>query len=187
MKNEIKLDLATRLVNHSPVVLVSSMKGLRSNITPVAWHMPISKKPPMIALEIGKSHFIYECIVETGDFVVNIPSKHYVEEIVKCGSCSGRDVDKFKLCNFTEEDPKVVKSPRIKESMAVLECELIKDDHLMEIYNIIVGEVKYAAAEDNVFGQHWLFEDDQSKTIHHLGDRTFCYPESDVVDLREKE
>jgi len=186
MRKEVKLDLATRLINNGPVVLISSMKGLRSNITPVAWHMPISKKPPMIALEIGQKHFIYECIVETGDFVVNIPSKHFVEEIVKCGSCSGRDVDKFKECNFTEEPPKVVASPRIKEAMAVLECELVKDKHLMEIYNIVVGEIKYAEVEEKAFGEHWLFKDDQAKTIQHLGDKTFCYPESDVVDLREK-
>ena len=185
MRKEVPFELATRLVNHGPVVLVSSLYDEKVDITPVAWNMPISKKPPTIALEIGGSHFIFECIKKTGDFVINVPSKNFVEDVVTCGSCSGRDNDKFSMCRFTQEPSQIVKSPRVKEAIAVLECVLLEDKHLMDEYNIVTGEVKYAEAEENAFGEHWSFENEEFKTIHHLGNKTFCVPEGKILDLRK--
>ena len=100
MRKELDLALATRLLNHGPLVLVSSEKDSRVDITPVAWNMPVQKKPPVVLLEISDTHFIYECIMQTADFLVNIPAFTFAEEVVKCGSVSGRDVDKFELCSF---------------------------------------------------------------------------------------
>ncbi|MFH1552470.1 MAG: flavin reductase family protein [Candidatus Omnitrophota bacterium] len=184
MRKEINLDLATRLINHGPVVLVSSAYEGRRDITPVAWHMPVSKKPPTIVLEIGEKHFIYECIVKTGDFVVNIPDSSLAEKIVKCGSVSGRDVDKFEMYDLETEPSHLIKSPSLRGAIAVLECVLIKDEHLMNEYNMIPAQVKYAEAEEEAFGEHWLFERDDMKTIHHLGNRTFCVPDKKIMDLR---
>ena len=186
MRKEIDLGLATRLMNHGPVILVSSKCGEKINVTTVAWHMPVSKKPPVLALEIGENHFIFECIKETGDFAVNIPSKELVGEVVKCGSCSGRDNDKIALCGFTAMPSKRIMSPFIDESLAVLECVQVGDRHLLEEYNIVLGEVKRAEAEEGAFDEHWIFEKEKNRTIGHLGDRTFCSPGGEILDLREK-
>jgi flavin reductase (DIM6/NTAB) family NADH-FMN oxidoreductase RutF len=185
MRKEVDLSLATRLINHGPVVLVSSLHGSRMDITPVAWNMPLQKNPPVIVLEIGESHFIYECIMETGDFVVNIPSSLLAEEVVKCGSVSGRDVDKFEMCSFEIDKSHAVKSPTLKMAMGVLECSLVRDEHLLQEYNMVVGEVKYAAADEGAFGEHWFFADEGRKTLHHLGNKTFCSPANGIIDLRQ--
>ena len=187
MKKEVRLDHVTRLVNHGPVVLVSSVYEGRVNITPVAWHMPVLKNPPMIALEIGDNHFIYDCIVATGDFVINVPSRVLLEEIVKCGSHSGREIDKFDMCGLTHISSREVQSPALKEALAVMECVLVKDEHLMSKYNIVLAEVKYAEADTEAFNEHWLFTSDDMTTVHHLGDRTFCFPAKGIVDLRQKQ
>ena len=187
MRKEVSLDKATRLINHGPVILVSSLCGERLDITPVAWHMPVSKKPPIIVLEIDEGHFIYECIMNTGDFAVNIPSFALLEKVVAIGSCSGRDVDKFKEMGFLREDSRKIRSPRIKEAMAVMECVLIKDDYLLDKYNMVMGEVKHAEASEDAFDDHWLIRDDGTRTVHHLGDRIFCVPDGRVMDLRKKE
>ena len=42
-----------RLVNHGPTVLVSSGHGGRNNIITLAWFMPVSMNPPMLAIAIG--------------------------------------------------------------------------------------------------------------------------------------
>lgn len=184
MKKQVEPGMVTRLVNHGPVVLVSSRKGERKGLTPVAWHMPIEKDPPTILLEIGEKHFIYECILDTGDFAVNIPPKAMAEAVVKCGSCSGRDKDKFAEFGLFARDGRTVRSPVLEGALAVLECELIKDEHLLKEYNLVPGKVKYAEVEAEAFNEHWLFEKEDFKTMHHLGDRTFCFPGNGVLDLR---
>ncbi|MBU0683192.1 MAG: flavin reductase family protein [Candidatus Omnitrophota bacterium] len=184
MLKEISLDLATRLINHGPVVLVSSCYNDKVDITPVAWHMPISKKPPVIALEIGENHYIYECIIKSRDFAINIPPKSVVKKIVKCGSCSGRDVDKVKMCGFEIQPSKEIRSPAINGMMGVLECVLKEDKYLLQEYNIVLGEVKRALADEQNFDEHWLFTTDEKRTIHHLGNRTFCFPDGKILDLK---
>lgn len=184
MRKEVNLDLATRLINHGPVVLVTSLYEGRRGVTPVAWNMPISKKPPQVALEIGQKHFIYECILKSKNFVINIPSASFAKDIIKCGSCSGREVDKFEITSFTPEESKLVESPRIKEALAVLECVLIEDKHLIEEYGIIPADVKYAEALEEAFTDHWTLEKEDFFTIHHLGNKTFCTPNKNIIDLR---
>lgn len=186
MKKEVPLDKATRLINHGPVVMVSSSFGEKKDVTPVAWTMPVEKNPPVIVLEIGENHFIFDCILETKDFVVNIPGKGIAEKVVQCGSCSGRDVDKFEEYGLTAVPAKNVTSPALGESLASLECTLVEDKHLLREYNIVVGKVEYAEAEEGSFDEHWLFAKDEYKTIHHLGNRTFCFPEGEVIDLRKE-
>jgi flavin reductase (DIM6/NTAB) family NADH-FMN oxidoreductase RutF len=184
MRKELDLGLATRLINHGPVVFVSSAHGDKVDITPVAWNMPVQKNPPMIVLEISERHFIYECIMKTGDFAVNIPGKSLSEEVVKCGSVSGRDTDKFAMCGLNTEPGKTISSPVLKEALAVLECSLVKDEHLLTEYNMVVGEVKRAEVEEGAFDEHWLFDKEEIRTVHHLGDKTFCFPGGGVIDLR---
>ena len=150
MRKEVPLEFATRLINHGPVIVVSSLFNDKVNLTPVAWNMPISKNPPEIIIEVGRSHFMFDCILETEDFVINIPSKDFIEDVVKCGSCSGRDVDKVDASNFEIQPSKSIKSPNIKNVPAILECELIKDEYLLKEYNLIPGKVKYAEAEEGI-------------------------------------
>jgi len=184
----VSVDLAhaTRLINHGPVVLVSSHKEGKLALTPVAWHMPVDKDPPIIAFEISRTHFVHECIMETSDFTVNIPSVSLVESVVKCGSVSGRDSDKFKMCGLSPCVSKKISSVGVDESIAIMECVLKRDEHLLREYDMIVGEVKYAEAEKEAFDGHWLFGRKDMLTLHHLGERVFCVPSGDIYDMRRK-
>lgn len=186
MKKEISLDKTTRLINHGPVVLVSSVLNGRVDVTPVAWHMPIDKEPPVIVLEISETHLIYECIMESGDFAVNIPPVSFVQKVVQCGSVSGRKTDKVKDFALELSPSKKIKSPSLKESLAVLECVLVKDEHLLTKYNMVVGSVQYAEAEESAFSDHWTFVSKDLRTLHHLGDKIFCVPDGTIIDLRKK-
>lgn len=184
MREKISLDMATRLVNNSPLVLITSKYDDKVDITPIAWHMPINKMPPLLAFEISETHLIYQCILQTRDFAVNIPSQNLLREIMLCGTETGTEVDKVIMSGLTTELPRVIKSPVLKAAMGVLECEFVEDRHLLENYNIILGEVKYAEVEPAAFKEHWLFRNQDLKTVHHLGDMTFSMPGDDFVDLR---
>ncbi|MFA5085067.1 MAG: flavin reductase family protein, partial [Candidatus Omnitrophota bacterium] len=106
MRKSIDLNIAYRLIGSGPLVLVSSLLDGRAGLTPIAWNMPVSDEPPIIALEIWEKHFIYKAILETGDFVVNIPSSDMAETCRKLGSVSGAKVDKFGEFGLVKEESK---------------------------------------------------------------------------------
>lgn len=184
MREKISLEIATRLLNHGPLVILSSIWEDKVDLTPIAWHMPVSKTPPVIAFTVSEEHFIYKCILHSRDFAVNIPSPFALKEIVQCGSESGANVDKLRMTGLTTELPRVIKSPVLSSAIAVLECALVQDKYLLEHYNIVLGEVKYAEVEPAAFSGHWLFKSRDLKTVHHLGDMTFSVPDDNVIDLR---
>lgn len=173
MRREVKLDIAYRLLGPGPVVLVSSLYDKRPAITPIAWHMPVSDEPPIIALEIWKDHFIHKAILQTGDFVINIPSSDMAATVCKLGSISGAKADKFKEFNLKEERSRKVRSPRLAGAIGILECRLHKDDNLLKKYSVIVGDVIYAEAEEGVFTDRWHPEKSGPRIMHHLGGKWF--------------
>ena len=181
MRKAVKLPVAYRLLNPGPLVLVSSLYNKRAGLTPIAWHMPISDDPPIIALEIWKGHFIHKAILQTGDFVINIPSSDMAETVRSLGSVSGAKVDKFKEFGLAKENSGKVKSPRLKSAIAVLECKLRRDKSLIKKYDMILGDVVYAEAEEGIFTDRWQPEKGGAKMLHHLGGKIFSVPDKRIV------
>lgn len=181
MRKEIPLPIAYRLINPGPLVLVSSLYNNRAGITPIAWHMPVSDDPPIIALEIWEGHFIYKAILKTKDFVVNIPSSDMAETVRSLGSVSGAKADKFEKFNLPKEASKKVKSPRLGSAIAVIECRLHTDKSMLKKYNIVLGDIVYAEAESSMFTDRWLTEKDTPRTLHHLGGGIFSVPDKKII------
>lgn len=180
MRKCVDLPLAYRLLNPGPVVLVSSLFDKKPCITPIAWHMPVSDDPPIIALEIWKGHHIYKAILETGDFVINIPSSDMAAMVRKAGSVSGAKVDKFKKYGLSKERAELVKSPRLKNAIGIIECVLLRDEYLLKKYNVFLGDVIYAEAEKDVFTDRWHPEKKGPRIMQHLGNKIFCVPDRNI-------
>ncbi|MDD5173294.1 MAG: flavin reductase family protein [Candidatus Omnitrophica bacterium] len=181
MRKSIDLNIAYRLIGSGPLVLVSSLLDGRAGLTPIAWNMPVSDEPPIIALEIWEKHFIYKAILETGDFVVNIPSSDMAETCRKLGSVSGAKVDKFGEFGLVKEESKKIKSPRLGSAIGVLECKLRREKAILEKYNIVLGDVVYAEAEESVFTDRWVIESDGPRIMHHLGGKLFYAPDRRII------
>lgn len=181
MRKPIQLSIAYRLLNPGPLVLVSSLFNKRAGLTPIAWHMPVSDDPPIIALEIWEGHFIYKAILQTGDFTVNIPSSGMAATIRLLGSVSGRKADKFKKYGLAKEPGKKVKSPRLKSAIGVIECKLRREDSILRKYNIILGDIVYAEAEEKIFTDRWTPEKNGPRILQHLGGKIFCVPDTKII------
>ncbi len=181
MRKAVPLNIAYRLIGPGPVVLVSSLYNDRAGLTPIAWNMPVSDEPPIMALEIWNKHFIYKAILQTGDFVINIPSSKMAETVRLLGGVSGSAVDKFEKFGLEKEKSKKVKSPRLKSAIGILECKLRKDNTMLKKYNVVLGDVVYAEAEKSVFSDRWLPEKKGPKPLHHLGGRIFYEPASRII------
>lgn len=181
MKIKVSLDKAHRLINHGPLILVSTFYKGRPNVCAVAWNMPVDFDPPKVACVVGEGNYTFECAKKTKEFVINIPDKSLLKKVIQCGSVSGRKVDKFKKYGLTPVPAAKVKAPLIKECIAHLECKLLRED-LAEEYNLFLAEVVCAWAKKGFFKDNRLLvEKKGAKTIHHLGARCFTFPQGVIV------
>ena len=175
MKVEVPASQANRLINSGNVVLVSSAYQDKKSIITIAWHCPVSIKPPALAVAIGKTRFSGGLIEKSGEFVVNIPDWRLLEAMIFCGTHSGRDIDKFVKTGLTpEKATKLLKAPKIKECIGAIECSVIDriavGDHIM-----FFGEVLFAEADAELFtGGVWNLE--KAELIYHLGADRFMKP-----------
>jgi flavin reductase (DIM6/NTAB) family NADH-FMN oxidoreductase RutF len=173
MKKPVELNQASRLVNCGMLILVTAAIRDKATITPCAWHMPVSKEPPLVAIALAKKHFSSEAIQESKEFIINIPQWHMLNQIMACGSVSARDAgDKFSLARLTKDSPhSLTVTPAINECIGDLECRLKEcresGDHLL-----FTGEVVYAQVQSDYFmGGFW--DTRRAKLIFHLGGKAF--------------
>jgi len=181
MRKSVPLEIAYRLIGPGPIVLVSSLYNKRAGLTPIAWHMPVSDDPPIVALEIWEKHFIYKAIMQTGDFVINIPSSGMAQTVRSLGSVSGKTADKFRKFGLVKEPAAKVRSPRLGSAIGILECTLRKEKGLLKKYNVVLGDVVYAEAEEGLFTDRWHPEKPGQRVFHHLGGRIFYAPEKRIL------
>jgi flavin reductase (DIM6/NTAB) family NADH-FMN oxidoreductase RutF len=168
-KVEVPLERAHRLIGPGPVVLVTAERKGRADITPIGWAMPVSVRPPLIAISVFEGNFIHELIRSAGEFVLNIPSLDLVRQVQYCGTHSGRDVDKFQATGLHQAEPEEVETPLIEECLAHLECALVEvvspGDH-----GIFIGQVVHAQAEEEAFKDNWLgWSERELRPMHHVG------------------
>jgi len=173
MKIEVPLKRANRLINHGPVVLVTSKYKEKTNIVTLAWITPVSHNPPFVAICIHKNHFSHELIEKSGEFVINVPGEDLLDKVHSCGSISGREVNKFEKFKLTPLKAEKVKPPLVEECLAHLECVVVKiypaGDH-----SIFLGEVIYCQANEGIFEE--ILDVDRVKTLHHLGADFYTIP-----------
>ena len=91
----VALEHASRLLNHGPTVLVTSVSGERRNVMAAAWSMPVEFTPPRISVVIDKHTFTRDLVAASGAFGICLPGTALVDLTYAVGSQSGRTVDKF--------------------------------------------------------------------------------------------
>ena len=80
---------------------------------------------PIMMVAVRPTRHTFSIIDKALDFTVTIPSGDMSKAIAFCGSKSGRDVDKFKMCNLETADGQNVASPIIKVPGIHLECKIV--------------------------------------------------------------
>lgn len=172
MKIEVPISTANRLINSGNVILVTSSYKDKSSIITIAWHCPVSIKPPALTIAVGKERFSAELIKGSGEFIVNIPNWDLMEQVLYCGTHSGKDVDKFKETKLTPERAvKLLKTPKIKECIGSIECTVINATEIGD-HILFSGEVLYADAEESLF-KDGVWDTEKAGLIYHLGGNCF--------------
>ncbi|MCD5390998.1 flavin reductase family protein [candidate division NPL-UPA2 bacterium] len=129
-----------------PVVLVTSVdeKG-KPNIIALGWSMPTSFEPPMLAISVGKTRYSHKLISEGKEFVLAFPQEGMKDEVLYCGTHSGRKVDKFKETGLTAQPAKEVRPPLMEECLVNMECKVVGEldtgDHTIFAGRIVRASV----------------------------------------------
>ncbi len=159
-----------------PVVLATCIDNEgKPDIITLAWATPVSHKPLVVAIAISPKRYSHDLIANSGEFVVNLPDMSMGEMSNWCGRKSGRRYDKFEKTGWTVEPSTYIKTPRIAECYAALECKVINSvvagDH-----TTFFGEVVGAFVNEGTFCDvaqggppDKYFDPKQIKTLQHLG------------------
>jgi flavin reductase (DIM6/NTAB) family NADH-FMN oxidoreductase RutF len=132
------------------VVMVTCVKSEKNaNIITIGMYMPISHDPRLVCIGVSPKRYSHHLIAESGEFVVNIPSLDLEEEIVFCGTKSGREVDKFIETGLTPIPAKMVNPPLIKECFGHLECKVVQT-YTCGDHTLFVGKVVAASVDEDV-------------------------------------
>ena len=180
----VRLEQASRLINHGPTVLVTSAHGGRRNIMAAAWSMPVEFTPPRIAIVIDKSTFTRELIHASGHFGVCIPGAALADLTYAVGSVSGRGIDKFERFGIDARAGAITGVPLLEQGCAAwMECRLIPEPHTEQAYDTCFAEVLSAAADVRIFENgRWSVREDNAglHTLHHLGAGLFAQAGSTI-------
>ena len=162
----------------SIVLVTSRSKDGKLNVMPMAWSMPVSQGPPLLTIAMSKRNYSHELINETGEFVLNIPTKQIIDEVNTCGSTSGRSVDKIKNTGLSISSAKTVKPPIINECIAHIECKVV-DKFDAGDHTLFVGRVLAAYAEDELFTE-FGWDLTKAKPLLHVGGRLYAEPSTAI-------
>jgi len=136
-----------------PVVLVTCVgSDGKPNIITLAWVGTVCSDPPMVGLGIRPQRHSYGLIEDSGEFVVNIPTKHILKETDICGMVSGEDVDKFSETGLTPEPAEIVKPPLIKECPVNIEC-IVRKKIILGVHHLFIGEIMCVHVDQDILDQ----------------------------------
>jgi flavin reductase (DIM6/NTAB) family NADH-FMN oxidoreductase RutF len=165
----IPLSKVYQLIEPGPVVMLTTeRKGRgsagRANVMTMSWHMMVEFEPPLIACVVSSAGHSFAALKASRECVIAIPARKLAPKVVKVGSTSGRDIDKFAAFGLTPLPASQVCAPLIAECFANLECR-VSDMRLVKSHNLFILEV-LAAWRDPA--------QKNPKTIHHHGHGTFA-------------
>jgi len=161
----------------APVYLISTMdKYGILNIAPYGMVMPVSYNPLIISVGSAKNRDTYRNILETNEFVLNIPSIALLRKVNKTADPIPSNEDEFIHANLTPIKSLVVKPPRIEECKAHLECETI---WIKEVSNdaenrvIITAKVVALSLDEDIFIKNLCKQKGLMKPLFYVGKSYF--------------
>ena len=171
-KPEVNPQYAYRLLHPMHTLLVTCVgKAGKPNVTTIAWAMPTSTNPPLVAVSISPQRYSHGLIQESQEFIINVPTLELLQSVYACGSFSGRSFDKFKKASLTQVPAKKVKAPAIRECIAHLECT-VEDQFTTGDHTVFVGKVEAAYANPGVFTERYILE--ATRMLYHAGGNNFA-------------
>ena len=176
----VPLDKAYRLMNHGPTVLVSAAHGGQTNVMAAAWACVLDFMPPKVTVVIDKTTATRGLIEASGQFVLQLPTAAMAALTTGVGTDSARDVpDKLHKHGVPLFQLPGCDVPVVQGCVGWLACKLVPEAHNQQVYDLFIGEVIAAWADQRVFSQgRWHFDaaPRELRTLHHVAGGHYLLP-----------
>ena len=196
----VPLDKAYRLLNHGPTVLVSAAHAGQRNVMAAAWACALDFAPPKVTVVLDKATRTRELVEASGHFALQLPTVPMAALTEAIGTESAHThPDKLTEAIGTESAhthpdklqrhavplfdapalPDIAAEhnpPLVQGCAAWLVCRVIPEPHNQQAYDLFIGEVVAAWADDRVFRNgHWEFDTapDALRTLHYVAGGQF--------------
>ena len=134
----------------SSVVLATCIdKKENTNIITLGMFMYISQNPPLVCIGVSPKRYSHKLIMEQKEFAINVPTTKIIDQMHKCGTTTGRDMNKFKEHGLTPIRAQKIKSMLIDECYGHMECKVWNHFECGD-HTLIVGEVIAASVDIEV-------------------------------------
>ena len=140
MNNKVTWKPGTMLAPVPVVMVTCQGNDNKPNIITIGWAGTICSEPPMVSISVRPSRHSYKLIKESGEFVINVPSRKLAKETDLCGVISGSKEDKFHETGLTAIKSNTVKAPTIMECPLSLECK-VKQEIPLGSHNMFLAEI----------------------------------------------
>lgn len=182
----VALEKAHRLLNHGPTVLVSAAHGDARNVMAAAWACALDFTPPKVTVVLDKATRTRALVEASGRFALQLPTVPIAALTVELGTTSAlQQPDKLAQSGVQLFDAPGQQTPLVAGCAAWLECRLVPEPHNQQSYDLFIGEVTAAWADDRVFRDgHWHFETapTELRTLHYVAGGHF-YAIGEAIDV----
>jgi flavin reductase (DIM6/NTAB) family NADH-FMN oxidoreductase RutF len=165
-----------------PIAFVSTINTDGAyNLAPFSFFTAISANPPVICFspmirssDGGKKDTLRN-VEATKEFVVNIVSEQFAQQMNACSGEFPFGVSEFEKCGLTPIPSDIVKPPRLKESHVNMECKLVQIVTISEKIlggSIVLGEVVRFHIDDALVDD-FRINPDKLHAIGRMGGLTY--------------
>ncbi|MCV4340881.1 flavin reductase family protein [Pseudomonas capsici] len=186
----VELEKAYRLINHGPAVLVSSSHGGTHNVMSASWACALDFSPPKATVVIDKMTKTRGLVEKSGYFALQVPTVEQVQQVYDVGTQSLTFMpDKLEKSGVELFRIEGHETPLVAGCSAWLICKLVPEPHNQQTYDLFIGEVVGAWADERAFKDgHWAFEtaDPGWRSLHYIAGGTF-YAIGDLVRVESEE
>ena len=165
-----------------PIAFVStrSPEGIL-NLAPFSFFTAVSANPPVICFapmirstDGGRKDTLAN-IELTREFVVNVVSEDFIQQVNICSTEFPPEVDEFEASGLTPIPSDVVEVPRVKESRINMECKLLQVVHVSSKPlggSLVLGEVVRFHVNDELFVNSRI-DPDRLRAVGRMGGPTY--------------
>lgn len=180
----VELAKAYRLINHGPTILVSSAHAGVENVMAASWACGLDTAPPKVTVVIDSATKTRELIERSSEFVLQVPTVQQAAMTHAVGSISLSDEPgKLSKCGVELFRTDGLNVPLVAGCAAWLYCKVVAEPHVQTAYDLFIGEVIGAWADDRVFRDgHWHYESagPEWRSLHYIAGGHF-YAIGDAV------
>lgn len=139
---------------------------------PLAWHMPVSSEPALIAIAIEQSRYSVDVIDHSEEFALNIPKRPLLHHVQYLGALRGEHVDKLEAAQLPYFGGSRVTAPLIEGCAAWIEAgvreQLPLGDHVVYVAEVLAVHVDPAS-----FGERWRSDAGDDRPLIFLGEKYY--------------